>query len=62
MTDIVTQIMAYEGGELDEADSLSLFGELIASGMAWSLQGSYGRTASTLIEIGAISPEGEVLL
>lgn len=58
----VEQIIAYEQGELDEADTLALFGELIATGMAWSLQGSYGRQAAAFIEAGLISREGEVLV
>lgn len=61
MGDLVGKIIAYESGELDDAGTLELFGELIASGQAWQLQGSYGRTAAALIDAGLISPEGEVL-
>jgi hypothetical protein len=43
---VVDKIMAYEQGDLDEQDTLELFQELIDSGLAFSLQGDYGRTAA----------------
>ena len=49
---ILNQVIAYEQGELDEEGILELFQELINSGMAWKLQGSYGRTAKALIDAG----------
>jgi hypothetical protein len=51
--DLVSQIMDYESGELSDEDTVSLFQRLIDSGMAWRLQGSYGRMAQALIESGA---------
>lgn len=51
-TDLVTKIMDYESGEMSEEDTIDLFQELINSGLAWQLQGSYGRTALALIEAG----------
>lgn len=57
----VDKIIAFEQGELDNDGVLELFAGLIASGLAWQLQGSYGRTARDLIEGGFISAEGEVL-
>lgn len=59
---MVDKIIAYESGELDSWEIIALFAELIKSGLAWSLQGSYGRTASRLIEGGYISSTGEVLV
>lgn len=44
--------MAYEAGELDEDTIVAGFQHLIDSGLAWSLQGHYGRTASALIDAG----------
>lgn len=48
----IDKIMAYENGDLDEESTITLFQELINSGLAWSLQGHYGRTAKALIEAG----------
>lgn len=52
MIDIVDKIIAYESGELDEAETIEFFQQLINTGMAWQLQGSYGRTAMALINAG----------
>jgi hypothetical protein len=51
--DSVSFIMAYESGEIDEEEDLIAgFQALIDSGLAWQLQGSYGRAAMQLIEAG----------
>jgi hypothetical protein len=50
--DQVAQIIAYEAGELTEDESIALFQDLIDSGLVWSLQGHYGRTAQRLIDAG----------
>ena len=50
--DQLNNIVAYENGELDEEEVIDLFQELINSGLAWQLQGSYGRMAASLIESG----------
>ena len=50
--DIVSRIMAYEEGDLPDTEVIRLFQELIDSGMAYQLQGHYGRTAESLIEAG----------
>jgi hypothetical protein len=57
--DIVDSIIAYEQGELDTADTINLFAELIRTGQAYSLQGHYGRMARALIEGGYITEEGQ---
>lgn len=56
----IDKMMAYESGELNDADTITFFAELVKSKMAWSLQGSYGRMASAMIDAGFISPDGEV--
>lgn len=59
--DEVSYIMAFESGELRGNKVLDLFSSLIKSGRAWSLQGSYGRMAKSLIERGYISDKGKIL-
>ena len=49
---MLNQVIAYEQGELDEEGIIELFQELINSGLAWEMQGSYGRTAKALIDAG----------
>ncbi|AGM12167.1 hypothetical protein SEA_GOBY_69 [Streptomyces phage Goby] len=61
MGNLVVELIDYESGNLDDAETLDLFGRLVKSGFAWSLQGSYGRTAQALINEGWISETGEVL-
>ena len=58
----IDNIIAYEQGELNDQEVVCLFAELVKSGMAWSLQGSYGRTALAFIEEGWIDHEGNVSL
>ena len=46
-------IMRYEQGDCeDEQEVIDGFQHLIDSGLAWQLQGSYGRMAASLIEAG----------
>jgi len=52
----VDKIMAFESGELDFDATVEFFQELIDSGLAWQLQGSYGRMANSLIENGYCNP------
>jgi hypothetical protein len=52
-------IMAYEQGELEEHEVIGLFQSLIDSGLAWQLQGAYGRQAMRLIEAGLCHPAQE---
>jgi hypothetical protein len=47
--DCLYQVIAYEQGRLDEDETIELFQTLIDNGMAWKLQGHYGRVATDLI-------------
>ena len=53
--DCVGGIVAYESGELDQTEVVELFQHLVDTGLAWQLQGHYGRTAHALIQAGEIS-------
>jgi len=48
----VDDIMAWEGGEMDNDQIIEFFQKLIDTGLAWTLRGCYGRTAAALIEAG----------
>jgi hypothetical protein len=54
--DCVSAIIAFEQGELDETETIELFQHLIDTGLAWTLQGFYGRTAASLIQDGVCFP------
>lgn len=56
--DVMGNLMAYEDGGLSETATIELFQHLVDSGLAWSLQGSYGRTATAMIEAGLVTKEG----
>jgi hypothetical protein len=57
MNQFLDQIIAYESCELDQDEVIELFQGLIDSGLAWQLQGSYGRTAVSLIKAGYCTPK-----
>ena len=56
--DLVDKIIDYESGMMEEEELITFFQELIDNGMAWSLQGHYGRTAMALIDAGLCNPKG----
>lgn len=58
---VVDKIMDYEEGNMTADEQVDFFGELIASGMAWKLQGHYGRTATALIDNHFVDVGGNVL-
>jgi hypothetical protein len=53
-------IIKYEAGEVTDAQFVRGFANLVKTGLAWTLQGHYGRTAWHLIEGGRITKDGKV--
>lgn len=60
---MIDNIIRYEQGEMSEEETIEFFQGLVNTGLAWSLQGHYGRMAMHLIEEGLVraggEPEGE---
>jgi len=56
----INYIMGYECGDLNDTETLELFSHLIKNGMAWKLQGHYGRTANNLIDRDIIDNNGHI--
>lgn len=52
----VNFITAYEEGTLSDEEITAGFQDLIDCGLAWKLQGSYGREATRLIVAGHCRP------
>lgn len=57
--DVVGFIIEFESGGVSDETLIEGFQHLINNGMAWTLQGFYGRTANSLIEQGYCKPAGE---
>ena len=53
--DTTSAIIAYEQGELDDDETIELFQHLVDTGLAWTLQGHYGRTAMAIADAGYIT-------
>ena len=51
-------MMRWEDGDLTEAETIELFQSLVDSGLAWQLQGMYGRQAKALIDAGLVTIDG----
>lgn len=49
------KILAWEQGEMTEDEEARFFQELVDSGLAWQLQGMYGRRAAELIRAGTVT-------
>ena len=52
--DVLDRLIDFETGLLSDEEIIELFQELVKSGMAWQLQGTYGRLAKQLIDAGLI--------
>lgn len=51
-------MIAWEQGELGHDDTVALFQSLIDTGLAWNLQGCYGRQAKGLLDAGLCEWKG----
>jgi len=51
---LVKNIMKYEEGLMEDKEVVLFFQYLVDIGMAWTLQGHYGRTAQYLIDRGFV--------
>jgi hypothetical protein len=56
---LVDRIMHYEAGDMDPEEITDLFQDLLDTGLAYSLQGSYGRKAAELLKAGHITRKGQ---
>lgn len=55
---LLDSIIRYESDEMSEEETIEFFQGLVNTGLAWSLQGHYGRVATHLIEEGLIALGG----
>jgi hypothetical protein len=53
--DLTRRITRYETGKLNDEETVDLFQDLVDTGLAWKLQGHYGRTATALIDAGYVT-------
>ena len=59
--ELLALMLAHEEGTATAEETLDLFSNLIQTGQAWTLQGSYGRAAEALITAGFLDDEGTIL-
>lgn len=52
-------LIAWEQGNISEGEAIYLFQGLVDSGLAWRLQGKYGRQAMEFIRAGLVNPSTE---
>ncbi len=56
--DLTGRIMQFEYGIMTADEIVRLFQDLIDTGIVWSLQGTYGRMAKRMIDLGYCKPKG----
>jgi hypothetical protein len=58
LDDLTATLIAEGVEEADEATTLAAWQHLVDTGLAWRLQGFFGRTAQRLIDAGLIHEKG----
>ena len=58
MMDLYQRVVEYETEDHSLEWIVQLFADLIATGLAWHLQGRFGREAKRYIDNGIINPHG----
>lgn len=58
---LAERVLLYETDQMSEQEMISMFQDLVDTGMAWKLQGHYGRTSMILLDAGVIAPPEDVL-
>lgn len=58
MSTIGSKLVDFELGLLDEDEELDLLQDLVDTGLAWKLQGYYGRVCSKLLQEGILKAPG----
>jgi hypothetical protein len=61
ISNLVDKVIAYESGEMSNNEALEFFSELVKDGLAWTLQGCYGRMAHDLIQNEYLNVSGKIL-
>jgi hypothetical protein len=59
--DFVDKMMDYESGELNDNETLELFSIIVKCGYHTAMQGHYGRVASSLMDMGLLDTEGNII-
>lgn len=54
--EMAQKVIDFEEDKLSDEEVIDLFQHLVDSGVAWSLQGQYGRIAVSLIDAGYVKP------
>lgn len=60
MMNLMERVIEYETERHDLEWIVQFFADLIATGLAWQLQGHYGREAKAYIDNGLINVQGDV--
>jgi hypothetical protein len=59
---MIDKIIDFENGMLSEVEEISLFSELVKTGLVWDIQGYYGRYAYKLIANKVLDTNGKILI